>query len=156
MTLPASGPISMSQVNTELGRASTALLSMNDSAVRNLAGVPSGAIGFNSLQGKSSLSAVGSDDSRAYSSATSGGTASAFPSVVASGGIAPISYLWSFTSNPNSASLTFSTSAQCTVSKNFAKNAVGNFSAVLQCVVTDNAGASVTVTNIHADAGWEP
>jgi hypothetical protein len=45
----------MSQVNTELGLSSTATISLNDAAVRNLAGVPSGAIGMNNLQGKSNV-----------------------------------------------------------------------------------------------------
>lgn len=41
MTLPvASNPISLSQVNTELGLSSTAQISLNDAAVRTLAGVP--------------------------------------------------------------------------------------------------------------------
>jgi len=41
MTLPASGnSISLSQVNTELGRGATATIDMNDSAVRSLFGKP--------------------------------------------------------------------------------------------------------------------
>lgn len=52
MTLPT-GQISMSQVNTELGIASTTLISLNQANVRTLAGVPSGQISMSNLQGKS-------------------------------------------------------------------------------------------------------
>lgn len=52
MTLPT-GTISMSQVNTELGRSSTATISLNESAVRTLAGVASGTISMDNLRGKS-------------------------------------------------------------------------------------------------------
>lgn len=52
MTLPT-GTISMSQVNTELGRSATATISLGESAVRTLAGVASGAISMNDLRGKS-------------------------------------------------------------------------------------------------------
>lgn len=54
MTLPT-GTISMSQVNTELGRSSTASISLGESAVRALAGVPSGAISMDNLRGKSNV-----------------------------------------------------------------------------------------------------
>lgn len=53
MTLPASGAISLSGVNTELGYLSTAQISLNDSAVRTLAGKSSGAISLDDLHGKS-------------------------------------------------------------------------------------------------------
>ncbi len=54
MTLPSSGPISFSQINTELGKASNATISLNDGDVRNLAGKASGAISMSDLLGKSS------------------------------------------------------------------------------------------------------
>lgn len=53
MTLPASGPISFSDVNVELGQSSTAQISMNDAAVRALFGVASGAISMADGLGKS-------------------------------------------------------------------------------------------------------
>lgn len=58
MTLPASGQISMSQINTELGFSATAQISLNTTAVRTLAGVPSGQIDLNDFWGKSSYAAT--------------------------------------------------------------------------------------------------
>jgi hypothetical protein len=53
MPLPSFGPISLSQVNVELDKSATALISMNDVDVRTLAGVASGAISMSDLLGKS-------------------------------------------------------------------------------------------------------
>lgn len=58
MALPASGPLSASQINVELGRAVGAAFSMNDAAVRSLAGKPSGPISFSDLLGKSARTYV--------------------------------------------------------------------------------------------------
>ena len=44
MALPASGAISLNQVNIELGNAETAQISLNDAVVRALFGKASGAI----------------------------------------------------------------------------------------------------------------
>lgn len=53
MPLPTTGPLSLSQVNTELGRPATATISLGEAAVRALAGVQTGPIGKASLRGKS-------------------------------------------------------------------------------------------------------
>ena len=53
MALPSSGAISFSNINTELGVSSTTQRSLNDSAVRTLFGIPSGAIDMNTGHGKS-------------------------------------------------------------------------------------------------------
>lgn len=52
MTLPASGPISMSQVATELGVTASGI-NLNQTNVRTLAGRPSGTISMSDLLGKS-------------------------------------------------------------------------------------------------------
>jgi len=59
MTTPSSGPISAQHINTELGNPTTQQLSLNDTAVRTLAGVSSGTISYNDLRGKSSFTATG-------------------------------------------------------------------------------------------------
>jgi len=52
MALPSSGAISLSDVNVELGLSATAQISLNDSAVRTLFGVASGAINMQNGYGK--------------------------------------------------------------------------------------------------------
>ena len=67
MGLVNSGSISIGgstvgrSINLELGRSATATSSLNDSALRDLADVSSGAISLSSFYGKSSLPAGGSD-----------------------------------------------------------------------------------------------
>ena len=53
MTLPASGTISLSQVNTELGKALNTQISLNQADVRTLFGISSGAIAMSNGHGKS-------------------------------------------------------------------------------------------------------
>jgi hypothetical protein len=73
MTLPASGPITMADVAAELGISAVGL-SLNDSRVRALAGIPSGAISFADLHGKSALSVSLSVTSASQASNTAGFT----------------------------------------------------------------------------------
>lgn len=72
------GTIAMSDVNVELGKSSTATISLNDSDVRALAGVSSGAISMDNLRGKSSASAaISSLYAQNFSRVAIGGTATA-------------------------------------------------------------------------------
>jgi len=54
MVLPVTGPISLSQVNTELGNPASVAISLGNLQVRGLAGLATGTIGFSALLGKSS------------------------------------------------------------------------------------------------------
>lgn len=55
MTLQTTGAISLGNVGTELGRATGTTTALGETAVRNLAGMPSGAIKLSNLYGKSSI-----------------------------------------------------------------------------------------------------
>jgi len=77
MALQSSGAISLSNVNVELGRSATAQISLGESAVRNLAGVASGAISLANLYGKSNITISLASVAGVYGSANPGQTASA-------------------------------------------------------------------------------
>lgn len=71
MTTPT-GTIGLSDVNVELGRAYNTPINLNESAVRSLAGVPSGSISMENLRGKTYVQfwysghAYGQDSATAY------------------------------------------------------------------------------------------
>lgn len=52
MALPSSGAISLADVNVELGRASTTLISLNEAGLRSLFGIASGSLGLGHGYGK--------------------------------------------------------------------------------------------------------
>jgi hypothetical protein len=58
MPLPSSGPISLYQVNVELGLAGGASISLNQTNVRTLFGKPSGTISMSDGYGKSAISQI--------------------------------------------------------------------------------------------------
>ena len=63
MTLPAAGvAISLGQVNTELSLGATAIITMNDPAVRTLFAIASGAISMDDGHGKSAGGGAGPKD----------------------------------------------------------------------------------------------
>jgi hypothetical protein len=70
MTLPASGAISFSNINTELCRSSTAQLSLNDSCLRTLFGQASGAVCMNTGHGKTNTSVPGAPTGVSASAST--------------------------------------------------------------------------------------
>ncbi len=53
MTLPVSGPVSLSNINVELGRAATTQISLGDTLIRTLLQKSSGAIAIADAYGKS-------------------------------------------------------------------------------------------------------
>lgn len=151
MTLPASGSISLGDVMTELrvtnpGRAYP--ISLGDSDVRALAGVPSGAISLSNLYGKSSYTPMSGsvpDVSDTDTIGTGGNHTHHTPiSVSVSGGTAPFSYAWTKLSGAGNVTATnaASTTADFVVSGAAFPGAV--LSLVAQCVVTDSTGTPMT------------
>jgi hypothetical protein len=57
MTLQASGPISLADINVELGQASNTRISLNGTLARNLADIPSGPISLADFYGKANYDA---------------------------------------------------------------------------------------------------
>jgi hypothetical protein len=164
MTLPAApNPVSMNQVNVELGAAGTTSRSLNESVVRVLAGPPTTgagtAISMSNLRGKSAavpLVVNGFDVNDEDFATGTAYTGNWFPEVQATGGVPGYTYLWTFTSNPNAFTLVSSNGAVGQVSHSITKFGFTG-SCVLNCQVTDSASnivnRSVTVNVNIIDPG---
>jgi hypothetical protein len=100
------------------------------------------------------MTVTGVDGYGQYDSSAVAGTATCSPYVSVTGGSGGYTYAWSFTSNPNTCTLSGSTVAGCSVSRAYSRNSNGSASAVLQCVVTDNTGHTVTQTGINSLLEW--
>ena len=92
MPLVSSGEISIGgsttdrSINLELGRSATATSSLDEAALRTLAGVASGAISLSSFYGKANASvAISNQTATNYSLSGSGGTATATYRLASSG-----------------------------------------------------------------------
>jgi hypothetical protein len=153
MPLPNGTTISMSQVNTELSRASTATISLGETAVRNLAGVPSGAISMSNLWGKSAYTPM----SLSYTGGIGEAfgpcqTVSASATVSVANGVGPFSYVWTRTSgstSPTSASSgsTSSRTHSLTASLYLCPN--GEASSTYSVVVTDSTNATASINVLY-------
>lgn len=106
MTLQASGLISLSQVNTELGNSSTAPISLNNLAVRTLAGKASGTISMSDLYGKTNGPAEftinvnqNSGGICAYQSVETECTTSSEWELIINNGVGPYQITWSKVTN---------------------------------------------------------
>jgi len=151
MALNSTGPISIGgsttgqSINLELGRAANTTSSLNETSLRTLAGVASGAISLSNFYGKSSFSISGGTTYVSGADTRSGGggkTVTTFSSASAgtiSGGTSPFSYLWQYVSGDTftpttatSSSTTFSKILLVTIGET--TTATG----VYRCRVTDN------------------
>ena len=72
MALQGSGAISFANINTEMGRTSTQSISINETAVRKLAAIPSGAISLSNFYGKARLVLVNETYAAVYNGSASG------------------------------------------------------------------------------------
>lgn len=153
MLPPVGNPISLSQVNTELGYAANAQISMGNTPVRNLAGVGGGAVDMNSLHGKSSytqMTAVGNGDY--YDSA--GGTGvnayqySASPYIsTLTGGSGGYTFNWVLVSGSVPIGTANLNTANPAMRYNIGKFGSSYFS-TYRCDISDNTGHTISVNNI--------
>lgn len=141
MALPSTGPISMSQVRTELGLSGS--ISLGQAAVRELAGRPSGSISMSHLRGKSAYTPMTLSNTNAhaiiYGQPCGNHTSSS--TVTVSGGKPPFTYAWQKIFGGGSLSGATNTSTGTMV----AFVCPGQYvSGQYRCTVKDSTGATVS------------
>lgn len=161
MTTPASGAITIGQAAAEAGVGLPA--SLGDTALRTLAGVPSGPISMSDLYGKSAgapppapspLTVQTQDGSGYADSSTTSGTVSCQVTATVTGGTGTIIHLWEFTSNPGQFTLSNSNSPTAQVSRNYVRYSSGVADAKLRYTARDSTGASVVAQPVTATLEW--
>lgn len=159
MTTPTAGAIGMAQVRVERGTAGT--ISLNESAVRSLAGVPSGTISLSNLYNKTGVGSSPPLAVTAFDGIAAGDappavfTATVNPRVTVTGGTTPYSYQWTISIQSDSGfTLASPTAAICSVS-----HQIGRYGYVgectLTCVVSDASGKQLEKTGIVASFDFQ-
>ena len=147
MALPTTGPISLANVNVELGLSSTATISLNQANVRTLAGIASGTISMSDLRGKSNAPTISISPSSLYTLRSGAGSATSDAATgSASGGAGGYTYAWTRVSG-DSYTINSSTSASTTFTTTLASGQLK--SGVYRCTVT--SGGVTASANIQVD-----
>ena len=146
MALPASGTISLNQCHIELGASSGTSVSMNDSDMRSLANVSSGAISLSNFHGKSAETSLPSGGNVNGQAQLKGINASSY---ISSGGTLRIpSSMWVWSDSTSTAALTID--IPCTVINDGKIIGCGGAGSTIgwQSVTTPGAGgAAINVTS---------
>ena len=154
MTLPASGPISLNNVNVELGLAGTTPINMDQASVRTLFGKPSGVISMSDGYGKSNITVPTGLIVPLYNTATVPSGWSSFASadgkmIVGAG----VSYGVNTSGGSTSATVsgTLSSSGAHTVTSSGGNSAAGTetSSTISEGAHTHTFSAGVTVTDAY-------
>jgi hypothetical protein len=154
MTLPASGAITIAQVAAELGISATGL-NLNDSRVRTLAGVPSGAISLNNLHGKTqgAVMSVAAPNVQVFKAGTGTGTVSGSSTATPTGGTGPYSYSWAVSGVTSGITINNAAIANPIWSRLCANGT--DYVSTWICTVTDSAARTATAT-ISVELGGYP
>lgn len=158
MTLPATGPISVNMVGTELGYTPTNPLDFNNSTVRALAGRPSGSISLADLRGKSSYVPMtmifgstengNSDPLYWYSPANpaSSYTYTCGFQVIITGGLAPYTFVYSKSTSPGNLTYQGNGANWYVPVPKFTEGGVIVAQADFTCTVTDSTNRQITIS----------